>query len=222
MIKKLISAIWISIVVFFFITTTVSAKEGFYLGLGLPYNTIDGDFKGNSVLSGHNDLIIIPDIDGAFGVGLLFGYVTHYGFAPDQLFAIEGSFLLSVHDAEFQGQRGTVDYSLVNFDLKYLFMTSKAIEPYLLIGISLADLTIENGAVSLTTGKEGDALLTGVGLNLGIGLDYYLTKNISLGTGVIYRIISYDIAEGVEDKSGIKDGFSGSGLGIILSTAYHF
>lgn len=83
--------------------SAVFAKQGFYLGLAIPYNTIGGDFDGESfILRGHDifiveGIIIQPEIDGALGFGILLGC----GFTP--AWALELDFLTSSHDAEWLG-----------------------------------------------------------------------------------------------------------------------
>jgi len=44
------------------------AREGFYLGLQIPYNTIGGDF----------DNVKMPEVDAGSG----FGFIAGYGFSP--------------------------------------------------------------------------------------------------------------------------------------------
>ena len=111
--KRIISVIMISVLMIWGFSTSVFAKEGFYLGAGVPYNTTGGDFEGNTLLIGPSDIIIQPKIDGGFGFGIMAGY----GFNP--AWALEFSSLASSHDAEFIGASGDVKYSVFNIDLRY-------------------------------------------------------------------------------------------------------
>ena len=200
----------------FGIKSEVLAKQGFYMGLGIPYNTIGGDFDGKSSLIGANDLIILPEIDGGLGLGILLGY----GFTKDT--ALELSYFGTSHNAKFLGGSGDVDYNVLNLDLKFSFLTEQPTQPYLLFGLGFNQIAVKDGSVNLFTGQVGDGTFTGVGFNLGAGVDHYFTPNISLGAGLIYRIVRYDEAEGVTDSGSIDSKLNGDGFGLVLSTAYHF
>lgn len=198
------------------INSEALAKQGFYMGLGIPYNTIGGDFDGKSSLIGANDLIILPEIDGGIGFGILLGY----GFTKDM--ALELSYFGTSHNAEFLGGRGDVDYNVLNLDLKFSFLTEQPTQPYLLFGLGLNEIVVKDGSVNFFTGQVGDGTFTGGSFNLGAGVDHYFTPNISLGAGLIYRIVRYDEAEGVTDSGSINDKLNGDGFGLVISTAYHF
>jgi hypothetical protein len=191
------------------------AGKGFYLGVGIPYNTIEGDFKGNSALEGGNEVIILPDIDGALGINVLMGY----GFTRQ--WAIELNFLGSGHDGNWMGSAGNVDFFSFSINGKYNFPSSGATQPYLLFGISGNSLNIQDGSQNLWTGEIGDATLSGPGFNLGGGVEHYFRK-MSLRLGVTYRFVDYTDAEGVSNSGGIEDSLDGSGFTVMVSTAYHF
>lgn len=216
--KWIVSVIMISTLVIWGISTSVFAKEGFYLGAGIPYNTIGGDFKGDTFLVGPSDIIIQPEIDGGFG----FGIVAGYGFNNE--LSLELSYLVSSHDAEFIGESVDVKYSVFNIDLKYSFLTSQATQPYLLVGVGFPKLVVEDGSEtrSFLPFRVGDAEYTGVGWNLGVGVDHYVTPNVSIGAGATYRIVKYDEAEGVVGSGEIGDSLKGNGFGLMLGAAYHF
>jgi opacity protein-like surface antigen len=213
--KKLIS---IAVLYGFLISAPASAvlaNEGFYLGLGIPYNTIGGDFDGESVFVGASDLIIVPEIDGALGFGILGGYQANNGLA------FELSYLASSHDAKWLGASGDVDYSVVNLDFKYNFSTDRPTQPYLLLGLGLHEVVVVDGSVSVS-GQIGDATYTGTGFNIGAGVDQYVNPNVSIGLGLTYRIVEYDEAEGVVGKGKLDDSLNGDGFGLVLDAAYHF
>ncbi len=197
-------------------TSEVLAKQGFYLGVGIPYNTIGGDFDGKTLLIGANDFIILPEIDGGLGLGILLGY----GFTKEV--ALELSYFGTSHNAKFLGGSGDVDYSVFNLDLKYSFLTERPTQPYLLFGLGFNQIVVKDGSVDFFTGEVGDGTFTGLGFNLGAGVDHYFTPHFSVGAGLIYRIVRYDEAEGVTDSGSIDDELNGDGFGLVLSTAYHF
>ncbi len=75
------------------------SKEGFYAGLGITYNTIEGDFNGSGDLRSNNEIIIIPDISNALGIDILGGYGIN-----DQ-WSIELNLMSSGHRGTWGGLR---------------------------------------------------------------------------------------------------------------------
>jgi opacity protein-like surface antigen len=191
------------------------ARKGFYLGAGIPYNTIDGDFKGNSFLRGGNEDILIPDIDGALGFDVMIGY------GINAKWSVELNFLGSDHEGTWNGLDGDVFFFSFSVNGKYNFLPSQPLQPYLLFGISGNGLALKDGAQDFVTGERGNATFSGAGLNFGAGIERYFTK-MSLRFGVTYRFVDYDEVEGVNEIYGIDDSLDGSGVTVMLSTAYHF
>lgn len=213
MLRKII--FWLTLAVTF-IPGAASAKPGFYMGLGATYNTIAGDFDGEAGLSNGTEVIILPKIDGAYGVNLLGGYRINDSFS------FEFDVMTSKHSGTWQGLRGDVGSSSLNINWKYSFPAAHTTQPYLLVGLNYSWLQINKGSENLFTGKTEDARLLGSGLNLGVGIDKYIGPNTSLTLGLVYRYIEYTYANGVSSSGGIDDGLDGSGLSFMLSTAYHF
>jgi opacity protein-like surface antigen len=192
------------------------AKKGFYLGLGTAYNTIHGDFTGSDGLQGGNEIIILPQITSAFGIDILAGYGIN-----DQ-WAIELNLMSSKHSGSWTNLSGDVSYTSFSVNGKYSFIPSDAVQPYLLFGISNNVLLIKGGAKDTATGKVSDAVLQGLGLDLGTGIDRYLSPHVSLNLGIMYRIVDYTWATGVERSGKIDKAVNGSGFSFLLTGAYHF
>lgn len=198
------------------ITCDADAKRGFYLGLGVPYNTIDGDFNGKSDLQQGDEVIIVPRIDPSFGLDIFFGY------GISQKWAVELNFLGSTHGGKWGRFSGNVDYFSFSINGKYIFASTTESESYLLFGSSDNVLIIRDGSQNLSTGETGDAILSGSGLNLGVGIDEYLSRHMSLGLRMMFRVVNYTNAEGVKQSGTIEDGLDGSGLSLMLSATHHF
>jgi hypothetical protein len=202
------------------VTSPVLAKQGFYAGLEIPYNTIGGDF----------------DIDSALGYGALLGI----GFTP--ALSLELSYLASKHNAKWLGVSRDVKYSVISVDGKYSFRMSQPTQPYILFGLGIHNLVIDlpsvkpkvtaaidcNNAIVIcgpsTTSPGGNGDLTGLGLgvNLGVGVDHYFNPHFSAGTGLTYRIVNYNnwtSSPITEEKPG---GLNGNGYSLSLNTTYHF
>jgi hypothetical protein len=193
------------------------AKTGIYMGLSLPYNTIGGDFNGDTALVGSSDIILIPSIDDGYGFGISLGITSGQ-------FAGEISYLRTTHDASFQGAKGDVEYNMVNLEGKYYFLAHKRTQPYLLWDLSFPWLTIVDGSVTLPPSPPsvGDATLTGIGFNLGTGIAYYLHPRVSINAGINYRLVWYTRAEGVVEEGKLEDSIDGSGFNFNVGIAYIF
>jgi sRNA-binding regulator protein Hfq len=113
--------------------------SGWFLGLQVPYNMIDGDFDGGNM----------PKVDSGFGIGLIFGY------SFDQRFAIEIDWAGSRHDSE--GAR--IGFGEFSINLKYnMLHGSEQSRLYLFAGVGSFAL----GDSSLTLGGMGYNLGLGV------------------------------------------------------------
>jgi opacity protein-like surface antigen len=197
-------------------SSDAEAKKGFYLGLGATYNTIEGDFNDTGGLRNDSEIIILPDINNALGIDLRGGY----GFSD--AWAIELNLMISEHNGTWRNFKGDVNFVSFSINGKYSFPSAVTTKPFLLFGISGNSVFIQDGAENTATGEIADATLSGPGINLGAGIDQYLSPNVSLSLGVMYRYVEYVDAEGVDQSGTIDHGLDGSGISYLLTTAYHF
>jgi len=116
------------------------AKEGFYIGLEIPYNKIEGDFDGKKA----------PIVDGGAGVGFIFGYGLTRGFSIELGWAGRGH--------KSVGSR--IGFGEFSLNGKYAFDAAPNIQPFLFAGLGAFTL----GDDSLTFGGSGYNL--GLGLDL--------------------------------------------------------
>jgi hypothetical protein len=214
-VKRLLLAGILGISILISLDRTVSAKEGFYLGLNVPYTTVQGDFDGSSELTGTQEAIAIPVIKGAFGIGVV------AGIGIGESFAIEIAASDSVHNVEWLGAHGNGDQRSLALLLKHSFLRTETIQPFITYGITYNQLNLKDAAVNLS-GSIGDATLTGWGIDFGVGGDHYFTPYISAGGTVVYHLVEYKSAKGINESGSIDNGVNGSGLGVVLSAAYHF
>jgi hypothetical protein len=115
-----------------------SARQGFFLGIQLPWNDIRGDF----------DNRIAPSVDPGLGFGLIFGY----GITPN--FSLETDLSVSSHNSA----GATIDFTEWSVDAKFAFLAPQPIQPYILAGYGYYTL----GDSSLTFGGYGASLGVGV------------------------------------------------------------
>jgi hypothetical protein len=214
-VKRLLFAVILGYSFLISLDRTVSAKEGFYLGLNIPYTTVGGDFDGSSSLTGTQEAIAIPVIKGAFGVGMV------AGLGIGESFEIGLNVSDTVHNVEWLGAHGDGEQRSLGVLFKYSFLTTETIQPFLTSGITYNELILKDAAVDLS-GSTGDATLTGWGIDFGIGADHYFSPHISVGGTVVYHLVEYNYAKGIQESGGIDNDVNGSGLGVIFSAAYHF
>ena len=193
----------------------VLAKEGFYLGLNILYTMIEDDFDGVSALIGSQESIALPQVKGAFGLGLL------GGLSFNESFAIELNVSDTIHNVQWLGAHGDAEHRVIGLLFKNSFLHAETLHPFLVYGITYNELILKDAAVDLS-GRIDDAKLTGLGIDLGVGCDYYFNPRISVGGTLIYHIVEYDHAKGIQESGKVDDGISGGGLGVVLTTAYHF
>ncbi len=191
------------------------AKEGLYLEVILPKNNIGGGFKGNTVLTDGDEVILIPKVIDNTGFGISLG--TRFA----SIGSMEIGYINSQHDIEFLGAKGEADYNIINMDMKLHFSVVTPLQPFILLGVCFPWLTVKDG--SSTYNKVADATFSGIGFNLGGGLAYYLSPRIFLDGRVIFRYLSYNNATGVSGtRKKIEDGLDGDGMDYNIGLGYTF
>lgn len=121
-------------------------------------------------IDGDFDGTTMPKVDSGAGFGLILGY----HFNPQ--FGMEFDWAGSGHTSE------GVDISFGEFSLnmKFSFLPEGSARPFLFAGIGAFTL----GDSSLTLG--------GTGYNLGLGVDFQVGENNTIGLAMIRKIITYD------------------------------
>ncbi len=170
-----------------------------------------GAFKGNNYSISYNtgnsnsnyEITLLPSIAQNFGYGLLIGH-------REDAYALELSYWQSNHTTSFgpatlgaapgsgfssSSFTSTVTdqavYNAVNLDFKRYFLTEMQFQPFIDLGVSFPWFTLSDGAGD-SNGNVLSATLAGLGLNLGLGVEYYLTPNISFVAGGYQRWASFD------------------------------
>jgi hypothetical protein len=198
------------------------------------WNSFNGvHYLSNGTPSSGNPVIDwIPSITRQFGWGCLLGY-------REGPWAAELSFCRSDHTATFIDSTPvtyTTPASLqsINFDLKRYFLTKLPAQPYINLGISFPWLWVRQFSY-LTDSNIPPAILetedetfSGIGLNLGAGLEFYFEKDFSLFAGAAQRWSEFDQVNGADknptsmsdltlDGTATKLGsLSGNGLSFYL------
>lgn len=131
--------------------------------------------------SAFSDDSAITDVGSGAGFDLSFGW----RMAPS--FSLDFNWLMSFHDAD--DTAGGDEAALTSFSIDgRFFLTDKSrqVQPYLQAGI---------GAYILGRDSWDYDTLTGVGFQLGGGVDIYLSRYVSIGGKLLYRGAHLDNAE---------------------------
>jgi hypothetical protein len=207
-----------------------------YLGLMATSAVIDGGGEFNGTLYSRTDnpyeINVIPALSRNFGLGILLGH-------REENYAAEVSFWLSDHTGTFgpvnltggagssnfaSQAQATVSYNSVNVDFKRYFLSDMNLQPFLDLGVSFPWVTIPNSAED-AFGNVGSTSVTGLGLNLGIGAEWYLDDHFSVTATILQRWASFDRFKGSFDSQystlslvGASPGDGGNGLDFTVGT----
>lgn len=170
----------------------VEARRGFAIGLGPLGNIYVID--------------TVPVMDPGIG-----GY-TYFGYRFIEQLAFQAGFLITTQGGTnvSAADNGILFLGMPTLDLKYYFLTGEpAFDPYVSIGTGFYILT--EGNISNDTGGVG------VGANLGLGVDYYLSERISIGLEGVFRTIGIISDLGTPSNSRAIFPYS-----LMANIAFHF
>lgn len=142
----------------------------FHFGIGV---------HGTSVLSSNSE---ITD-----GLGSGAGFDLSFGWRIAPTFSLDFNWMTSFHDAGDSASGSEAALSHFSIDGRiFLADKSRQVQPYLQAGI---------GAYILGRDSWEYDTLTGVGFQLGGGIDFYLSRHVSIGGKLLYRGAHLDNAE---------------------------
>ncbi len=194
------------------------SDRGFYLAFYVPFNSVNGDFKDETYLqySLLQRRIYIPDIDAGAGFG--FGGGIKFSQA-----ALEVNYLRTTHDATVNDVPRDAVLNMANIDLKYHFVPRSTTQPYLMIGLCIPWLEVDDAATSATGDIVSNAKYRGYGLNVGGGATMHLNDKLAITGGATYRWIGYNHFTGIYgDKVNWDSSFDGSGFSFQLGIVFKF
>ncbi len=198
------------------------AKDGFYISALTSHHTIGRGFDGKTFLHDRKEILLVPDIDADQGFGLVLGF-------RDGAEALEFSYWRSKHDATLRDEHDTplpgadfdALFQAVTMDLRRYFFTADPVQPSVLLGITFPWVKVTDASVN-AAGQVGDASFYGLGVNIGVGLSYYVHQRVSARGDITYRLIGYWTASGVEGERKSIDTISGSGFDYSLGLQFTF
>jgi hypothetical protein len=211
--------------------------ERTYVGGLATYTGIDngGDFTGlNTMTYGSAapyEIELIPTISQNVGFAVLLG-------RREGAWAAEISYWNSNHSATFNNggitYQGTATYQSINLDFKHYFFTQFPTQPFISVGLSLPWLVVQNGSIygSVPPPSTGDGLsdatYTGIGFNLGAGLEIYMGQNFSIVGSITERwagygdVLGYNRVHEVPQLNGTDITLQASGLNFGLGATIAF
>ncbi len=186
-------------------------KSRSYIGFVGTSSTIDqwGDFNGTNGFTSINtsgssttdsEVDFIPAITRNYGWGALVGH-------REGPWAAEVSFWRNDTNGSYYsgGVTTTNPASLqaINIDFKRYFLTQLPTQPFVSLGVSFPWLWVRNFSYLVnentsppTLVSVNDETISGIGLNLGAGLEIYLDNNFSIIGGAYQRWGSFDQISG--------------------------
>lgn len=211
-----------------------------YIGLVGTSVSVDnsGEFTGLNYSRVNNpyEIDLIPALAQNFGYGVLLGH-------REEAWAVEASYWQSNHNATFgpgtvealsgnsapitQQYQDTAVYNSVNVDFKRYFLTEGQTQPFLSLGVSFPWIVVNNAA-SNGNGNVSSLTLAGLGFNLGAGVEYYLSPNLSFFGGAYKRWASFDEFKGLSfqynqlAQFGKSTSDEGSGFNFAIGTTLGF
>jgi len=147
-----------------------------------------------------------PELDPGIG-----GYIYFdYRWSPQ--FSTQFSFIVTTQDGAgiSKGDDSILFFGVPSFDLKFYFLSGDSRwDPYGLIGIGfyfLSEGSTNNGTTAF-----------GIGADVGLGVDYYLTEKFSLGLTAEFRSIGL-----IDSIGGDHNGTAEFPLSLMANVAFHW
>lgn len=174
-------------------------NEGLYVGLDLVVNVPEQDLRGD-----------FAEVDPGNGFDVKLGYRFPIPFAVEIEFGASGHMV----DNEDAG----IGFFVI--DLRYFpfVFSDRPLYPYIRAGVGAYALVIEG--VRDGSGRRDDLELTGNGFDVGVGFDFYVAPEVSIGVGLTQRFVKYDEMDYLDIEL-LKD-VKGAMTSLNVGVQYHF
>ena len=225
-------------------------QERSYIGVVATSADIDqfGDFNatnsfthtGGTTISGgvtttqNPEVDLIPSITRSFGFGVILGH-------REGPWSGEISFWRSSHTATFIFAGPTTltspaSLNAINVDFKRYFFTQLPTQPFIDLGLSFPWLWVRNFSYITDEStppnilQQNDETISGIGLNIGAGMELYLDNNFSILGGLYERWTEFDQINGAakipfnqlyfDGNPSDVGSLAGNGLNIYVGTTF--
>jgi hypothetical protein len=193
---------WFFLLALFMVAVPVAANEGLYLGAGLMVDHYPGP----------GPLYMAP------GGNLKLGY--DFG-----VFSIEGNVMEDSHDdkyyhlgAKSRGFQGVSRLSAMFVDVRIPVweQSDRRKAYYAVVGAGKCVLSGHDYVTS------EDAKYTGIGYNVGVGSERYISQHVAFNLAAIYRTVRFDKKESQGSTTTLSPKLSDDLLSIEIGFNYHF
>ena len=175
-------------------------KGAFFFEVTTQYlNFSQRDLYGGMVLGNAEQVFYIPRVKPSLGFGFGFGRRFRSG-----LWSV--SYLVSGHDATFQGRDSTAVSRLLQLNSRTFLLKTSPLRIFAHFGLNFPWLKVRNNAAD-RNGKIFDATYLGVGANAGAGLLLPVSSRMFFSGSFIYRFIGYLYAQGPQKGIDVTDLF---------------
>lgn len=178
----------------------------FYLGISQVQNSLTTN---EDIYVDNNETVYIPALESGNGYSITWGIEF-------TRFSLELGFTSSSHDGEYAGTSMDATYNIFDVNFKKFLSRSEHFRPYWLAGLCITSLVVEDGYLDFGYYGYGydydDATYTGVGLNIGGGLELKILPSMAFKGEFIYRLVSYSSVSGLDSTGVLDESFDGSGL----------
>ncbi len=147
-----------------------------------------GALDGKLVIGNADQVFFVPKIKPSLGFGVGFGRRFRSG-----LWAV--SYLVSGHDASFQGRDSTAVSRQVQVNARTFLFKIPPLRLFLQLGLNFPWLRVRDNAAD-REGKIHDATYAGVGANAGAGILAPISSRMFFSAGLVYRFMGYLYAYG--------------------------
>lgn len=138
------------------------------------------------------------------------GGALRLGYGFTSRFSLWLTLLGSKH-ARVNSDVKNVEFSGLELNIEHKFQNDSRLQPYGRVGVGVYGLREENAA----------STLTGAGLSIGLGADYFLSRHFGIGAELTYKKLDYlqqtQEQGGGEFVSDISPNLNGDTVGFLLS-----
>lgn len=194
-------------------------REGYYFPKRGTYRFISfqvgrrtmggSDFDGETFYTGDNEIFFIPEIEDAMFYGVYFDLRS--GILGGGL-----GYSYAQHDWSWGGEDvpdAKVKTHFIDFDFRIHVMSRQAFQPFALLGFSFNGIQVEDGRARLDSETWDDLSMWGVGLNYGVGADWYHGRKVKVSGGARWHWDGYNKISGNE----LDEGLQCNGVNLFLS-----
>jgi opacity protein-like surface antigen len=202
-------------------TDAAMAGEGYFLGVGLPQLSIEGDFDGESFYINNQSIEFVPKWDDSKGYRLTGGYRDDrfYYLASYTKVDLDGSGVGLTPDITPILRDYSGEYEALFVEVSYLFLP-RDLHPYVGGGIGISKVKVAGASTDLA-GTFGQSSYKGeIKYQVGFGLLYDIGRSFSIDLRYAQLFGKYSELNGLTKGDDVD--FDMDGTEISLTLQYYF